>query len=299
MQNHTDKIAATHLGKRTDTKTSYDPTLLVAIPRYENRAQYNIDNTNLPFDGWDVWHAYEFSCLTENGVPVTRLLKLKYRCTGDYLVESKSLKLYLNSFNMTRLGVTTEECLDVCRSIIKNDLEKLLNTEITLDFIDNNSKRTEIFANFKNLAAIIDEKHLKIQNFNESPHLLETENTVSSQEYFLVFDSLRSNCRVTHQPDFGDFFIYYRSSNHIKEDSLFKYLCSFRSEFHFHEECCEMIFKRLYDLLNDDDRLFVCALYTRRGGIDICPVRWSQNCDGNMAEKLLDTTIYARNGIKQ
>ena len=141
---------------------------------------------------------------------------------------------------------------------------------------------------------------MKIEKFKESPQLLELELLSDEKEYYLTFDSLRSNCRVTHQPDFGDIFIYYKSNHHIKEDSLVKYLCSFRSEFHFHEECCEMIYKRLYDVLNisQNGDLFVCALYTRRGGIDICPVRWSKDCK-NMAVTLIDTAQYARKSIKQ
>lgn len=114
-----------------------------------------------------------------------------------------------------------------------------------------------------------------------------------------MFDSLRSNCRVTHQPDFGDVYIYYKSQKHIKETGLLKYLSSFRSEYHFHEECCEMIFKRLYDLLDEKDELYVCALYTRRGGIDICPTRWSKNCNINDILALTDITTYARKSIKQ
>ena len=88
---NTDQIAATHLGKKSGGSEFYDPSLLVAVPRIENRKQYNIDNENLPFYGWDVWHAYEFSCLTENGLPVTRILKIKYSCESEFIVESKSL----------------------------------------------------------------------------------------------------------------------------------------------------------------------------------------------------------------
>ena len=120
----------------------------------------------------------------------------------------------------------------------------------------------------------------------------------TEKKYFLKFGGLRSNCRVTHQPDFGDVFIYYNSRNHIKEDNLFAYLTSFRSEYHFHEECCEMIFKRLSDILNDSDELMVCALYTRRGGIDINPVR-RKNCQISDVEKLADMDLLTRNGIKQ
>lgn len=299
MLNQTDEIAATHLGKKSSGSETYNPTLLVAVPRYLNREQYNIQNDNLPFEGWDVWHAYEFSAMTGNGVPVTRLMKIRYNCNNDYLVESKSLKLYLNSFNMTRYGQTVNECLEICKQTIEKDLSSKLKTEVKINFIDNNAERIEIFNNFNNLMGFVDEKTLKIEKFKEAPELLETEETENVREYYLTFDSLRSNCRVTHQPDFGDAYIYYKSKKHIKEDSLIRYLSSFRSEYHFHEECCEMIYKRLEDILNSGDELFVCALYTRRGGIDICPSRKSENCNIDDMNTLVDISKYARKSIKQ
>lgn len=295
--NRTDEIASTHLGKKSEGSETYNPSLLVAIPRFENRKQYNIQNNNLPFEGWDVWHAYEFSAMTENGIPVTRLMKLKYNCTSEFLVESKSLKLYLNSFNMTKFGNTITECLEICKKTIEKDLSEKLKTEVTANFIENNAERSAIFTNFENIMNFVDEKTLKVEKFKEAPELLETEETEKEQTYHLMFDSLRSNCRVTHQPDFGDLYLYYRSKKHILEDSIVKYLSSFRSEFHFHEECCEMIYKRLFDLLDSGDELFVCALYTRRGGIDICPVR--TNCIVDDALKLIDLTKFARGSIKQ
>ena len=295
--NRTDEIASTHLGKKSEGSETYNPSLLVAIPRFENRKQYNIQNNNLPFEGWDVWHAYEFSAMTENGIPVTRLMKLKYNCTSEFLVESKSLKLYLNSFNMTKFGNTITECLEICKKTIEKDLSEKLKTEVTANFIENNAERSAIFTNFENIMNFVDEKTLKVEKFKEAPELLETAETEKEQTYHLMFDSLRSNCRVTHQPDFGDLYLYYRSKNHILEDSIVKYLSSFRSEFHFHEECCEMIYKRLFDLLDSGDELFVCALYTRRGGIDICPVR--TNCILDDALKLIDLTKFARGSIKQ
>ena len=294
---NTDKIASKFLGKKIEGSLNYDPTLLVAVPRYENRKQYGIDENDLPFGGFDIWHAYEFSCLTENGMPVTRLLKLKYSSKSPFIIESKSLKLYLNSFNMTKYGTNTGVCLDICKKIIENDLSKKLGTEVSVHFLPNNAKKVEIFQKFTDIMQFLDENELKIETFNENPQVLETEQVETQTEHYLTFDSLRSNCRVTHQPDFGDVFIYYKSKKHIKETSLVKYLCSFRSEYHFHEECCEMIFKRLLDLLNKGDELFVCALYTRRGGIDICPVRY--NCKIKDADALLDITQLARYGVKQ
>ena len=297
--NKTDELASTHLGKKSQGSENYNPSLLVAIPRCENRKQYDIDDNSLPFDGFDVWHAYEFSALTQNGVPVTRLLKLKYDCRSEFLVESKSLKLYLNSFNMSKFGADVNECLEICKNIIEKDLGEKLQTKIEANFIENCTERKEIFKNFHDIMNFVDEKILKVDKFKEAPELLQTTETDEEESYYLKFDSLRSNCRVTHQPDFGDLFLYYKSKKHILEDSLVKYLCSFRSEYHFHEECCEMIFKRLYDLLDSGDELFVCALYTRRGGIDICPARWSKSFKPDNVLTLGDVNKFARGSIKQ
>ncbi len=295
----TDELASRHLGKRSNGSEEYDPSLLVAIPRIENRKQYNLDSNKLPFDGWDVWHAYEFSVMTENGLPVTRLMKIKYNCESEFLVESKSLKLYLNSFNMSKFGKNILDCLNICKQKIEKDLSEKLQTNVQVNFLENSVERVEIFQNFENIMNLVDDSLLSVEKFKEAPELLEVEQGTQTQGYYLTFDSLRSNCRVTHQPDFGDAFIYYNSAKHIKEDSLIKYLSSFRSEFHFHEECCEMIFKRLYDLLDENEELFVCALYTRRGGIDICPARWSKNCNVSDVLDLINLEKFARCGIKQ
>lgn len=296
--NKTDEIASIHLGKKVSGSEKYDPNLIVAIPRIENRKQYKIENNNLPFKGFDIWHAYEFSSMTKNGIPVTRLMKMKYSCDSEFLVESKSLKLYLNSFNMTRFGNSINECLEICKNTIEKDLSKKLKTDVKINFFENNTERENIFNNFENIMNFVDENSLKIDKFKEAPEELKTEKSNEIKTHYLLFDSLRSNCRVTHQPDFGDLFIYYKSKTHILEDSIVQYLTSFRSEYHFHEECCEMIYKRLIDLLNENDELFVCALYTRRGGIDISPVR--SNCDTiTDALKLIDLKKFARGSIKQ
>ena len=299
MDNVTDKIASTHLGKKSSGSTTYDSSLLVAVPRIENRKHYCISNEILPFDGWDVWHGYEFSCLTENGLPVTRVLKLRYNCTSEYIVESKSLKLYLNSFNMTRVGDSIKECLAMCKNTIEKDLSEKLQTKVDINFIDECTNRVEVFRGYKNLVELVDESALSIARFKEAPELLKVSEGGERKSYCLKFDSLRSNCRVTHQPDFGDAFIYYESKKCIDEASLIEYLTSFRSEYHFHEECCEMIYKRLYDLLDKDDKLFVGALYTRRGGIDISPMRWSKDFEPDEVDKVIDLSTFARCGIKQ
>ncbi|MBP3821586.1 NADPH-dependent 7-cyano-7-deazaguanine reductase QueF [bacterium] len=293
---NSDLIASTLLGKRIEGFTSYNPSILVAVPREENRIKYSI-NSDLPFDGYDVWHCYEFSSMSENGLPVTKVLKLKYPCTSKFIIESKSLKLYLNSFNLSRFGKNTKECLEICRQTIQKDLSEKLQTVVEVDFPKND--KVEIFNNFKNIIELIDENTLKIEKFNEAPEVLLASNESKITQHYLKFESLRSNCRITHQPDFGDVFIYYKSQKVINLQSLIKYLVSFRSENHFHEECVEMIYKRLSDILDVNDKLFVCAMYTRRGGIDITPVRYSKDLTLSEIDSLYDLKVFARNGIKQ
>ena len=145
MQNQTDTIASTVLGKKVKGSETYNPSLLVAVPRQENRQKYNIDSNNLPFLGQDIWHAYEFSVMTANGIPVTRVIKLNYDCKNHYLIESKSLKLYLNSFNMSKFGQNIQQCLCICKTKIENDLSNKLQTEVKIEFLDNNSTKFDIF----------------------------------------------------------------------------------------------------------------------------------------------------------
>ena len=300
LNSQIDEIASTHLGKRVEGSKSYDSSLLVAVPRLENRKRYSIIPEELPFEGYDVWHCYEFSTMTKNNIPVTRVLKLKYSCDSEYIVESKSLKLYLNSFNMTNFGTSAAECLNICRQLVEKDLSEKLKTKVDAEFLTENTERVQLFDNYANLMSLTDKANLSAEIFKEAPELLKIEQiNEEKSNYYLRFDSLRSNCRVTHQPDFGDVFIYYRSKKVINYDSLIKYLISFRSEYHFHEECCEMIYKRLYDLLDSDDKLMVCALYTRRGGIDISPVRYSKGLTNSDIEALENLSVFARCGIKQ
>lgn len=299
MKDKTNEFASKYLGKKVSGSLSYDPSLLVVVPRSENRKQYNIEEKALPFNGFDIWHAYEFSCLTRKGVPITRVIKLKYNCSSKYIIESKSLKLYLNSFNMTHLGDSIDEALRISKEYIIKDLSEKLQTNVSLEFLEPKIKQINLFENYNNIMTYVDEAKLELNKYKEAPEVLKTDNTDLCKIYKLFFDSLRSNCRVTHQPDFGNVFICYESKKHIDEASLIQYLTSFRSEYHFHEECCEMIFKRLSDILDENDKLMVCALYTRRGGIDICPVRYTSNFDIYDYDNLLNTKNYASYFINQ
>ena len=132
----TNSIASKHLGQKSLGSLKYDPSLLVAIPRVENRLQYDISNDNLPFLGNDVWHCYEFSTMTKNNLPISRVLKLKYPIESEFLVESKSLKLYLNSFNMSNFGHDISTCLKIAKETIEKDLSNALKTNVQAEFLD-------------------------------------------------------------------------------------------------------------------------------------------------------------------
>ena len=265
------------LGKAAESCDCYDPSLLFRIPRSENRVQYQIDDKNLPFTGVDVWNCYELSFLTANGFPVSRVLKIIYSADSQYLVESKSLKLYLNSFNMERFEPTIKGSEIKVNQIIRKDLSLLLETEVQTTLFDENSKTLDAFKDLKdqNLTDLVPQQELEaieFSDFLENPDLLQGIINENLQTYQFRSDLLRSNCRVTNQPDWGDLFIRISSKYEIDLSAIIKYLVSFRKENHFHEEVVEMIFKRMYDKF-EPEKLMVAAMYTRRGGIDINPIR--------------------------
>lgn len=282
-------INDTILGKNASTPEKYDASLLFRIPRTENREQYDIHDGNLPFIGFDVWNCYELSFLTDNGMPVSRIMKLIYPADSPFLVESKSLKLYLNAFNMDSFGKTRNQAEKRVRDVITRDLSTLLLTEVRVILFDAASAVLEAFPQIKaDLAGLVSlekQESISFTRFNESPELLQSIKKDTIQHYAFCTDMLRSNCRVTNQPDWGDLFVDITTLHEIDLASVMEYLVSFRKENHFHEEVVEMIYKRFLDIF-EPENLMVAAMYTRRGGIDINPIRVSHS-------KLLDAAMLS------
>jgi len=266
------KIASTHLGQKGGEGYSevLDPSLLVAIPRYLNRETYEIDDDNLPFTGYDVWNAYEVSAITTKGRPVVGMLKIVYRADSKYHVESKSLKLYLNSLNMTRIGETGEECIKLLETIVSGDLSAVLGTEVKVKFFENTPEKEYLLEGYPRIQTLTDLDNIELTTYKSDQYQLEK----SSKNGILKvdIDFLRSNCRVTNQPDFGNMYIHIEADNLPTVDSLAKYVVSHRQVSHFHEEIAEMTYIHLLKAFNPE-KLMVTCLYSRRGGIDINPIR--------------------------
>jgi 7-cyano-7-deazaguanine reductase len=299
-----------HLGQTSEYKDQYDPGLLVNEPRSNNRQHLDIKDDALPFVGFDTWNAYEVSALTNNGLPVAGVAKVVYPCDSKYIVESKSIKLYFNSFNMYRCGEQPVDVLDYIDERASEDLSALLKTTVHVhthpaDFIASGQSVLDRFK-YRTLECMFTQEELckmKLDTYSETPELLELEDIskdpVESTEVRWHSSLLKSNCRVTSQPDWGDVYVMYKGQTHVTTDSLLKYFVSFRDECHFHEEICETIYKRLHDTLCPEELVVTC-LYARRGGIDINPVRASNNAlIARECQDLIDPFVMHTKTAKQ
>ncbi|MCD7710911.1 MAG: NADPH-dependent 7-cyano-7-deazaguanine reductase QueF [Porphyromonadaceae bacterium] len=271
------------LGRQVAYPEHYSPEILVRVDRAENRLAHAIDIARLPFVGFDVWNAYEVSILTENGIPANFVLRMLYPCESPYIVESKSLKLYLNAFNKSRFGRSVDEIVSFLTATVSHDLSSLLEipVKVVLETPPTAAGHTVLSPgmaceppvewpcwgmadlSFVPLTAYKEDRSLLLGDFGKGGTLMG------------MTDMLRSRCKVTSQPDWGDLYLYMQGERLPSVDKLLRYIVSFRDENHFHEEVVEMIYAALWSLFTPEE-LLVMAFYTRRGGIDINPVRASR-----------------------
>lgn len=265
------------LGKRDIIyKDTYNPEVLVPIDRQFNRDQYSIAAEDLPFSGVDVWHAYEAQFLCR-GVPVSGILKISIPCSTKQTVESKSLKLYLFSFMMENYDTTRSKAILLYEQTIRKDLRKLIEGDVKVKFFPVNRHRKDLSRiDYNEIYDNLSDYVTTANIYQERPDLLISSGIASETNFAVRFDGLRSNCRVTKQPDLGTMYISYAGSTPVNMEGLARYLISFRNENHFHEEIVEAVYKRIWDKFNPN-YLEVTAFYTRRGGIDICPTRCSDD----------------------
>ncbi len=254
------------LGKNSAYRTDYAPELLFPIARQGKRDELGLSGT-LPFFGVDVWNAYELSWLNMRGKPQVAVARITVPADSPNIIESKSFKLYLNSFNQTRLGGP-----DALRELLQQDLSAAVgaNVHVVLTMQEEFGKLQ--MGELDGL--LLDRLDIEVDSYSPQPELLKANFDELPVEETLVSHLLKSNCLVTGQPDWGSVQIIY-SGPQIDQESLLKYLIGFREHNEFHEQCVERIFT---DILRQcrPQHLTVYARYTRRGGLDINP--WRTNC---------------------
>jgi len=256
------------LGKETEYKAEYDASLIFPISREQNREKLTMPkhriNADLPFYGVDVWTGFEISWLNQKGKPQVYIAEFMIPCESKSIVESKSFKLYLNSFNQTKF-----DSISQVQAIMETDLSKGFGGEVKVTFYD----VLDYPLNQNNLGENIDHLDVEANDYKPNAALLslDADQAGSVVEETLNSHLLKSNCPVTNQPDWATLIIHYKGSK-LNREALLKYIISYRDHDDFHEHCAEQIFCDLYNL-GEFELLTVSARYTRRGGLDINPTR--------------------------
>ncbi len=252
------------LGKTTEYVSIYDPQLLCPFPRQVKRDEIGVRG-ELPFSGYDIWNAFELSWLNLKGKPVVAMGEFHFPCTSPYLIESKSFKLYLNSFNQTKISGFVE-----AEQRMIHDLSQAAGAPVQVHLFTSDRFRQEKIEPLSGES--IDNLDIEVDLYSITPVLLEGAADPSQMvEEELTSDLLKSNCLVTNQPDWGSLLIRYRGGR-IDREALLRYIISFRQHNEFHEQCVERIFVDLQRYCQPE-KLTVYARYTRRGGLDINPFR--------------------------
>jgi len=247
------------LGKEVIYKDTYDASLLFGIARSENRNKLTIAD---PLIGKDFWNGYEISWLNPKGKPVIRQAVFSIDSQSENIIESKSFKLYLNSFNQNQFE-HEQQVID----LMQKDLSACAKGEVIVEFFKVGGIQANSFEDFEN----IDELEVEIDLYDVDASLLKADENTHVLNQKIVSHLLKSNCPVTGQPDWGSVFIQ-MDGVALDKESVLKYIISYRQHGEFHEHCVEQIFCDLNRLFNPTS-LLVCAKYVRRGGLDINPVR--------------------------
>jgi 7-cyano-7-deazaguanine reductase len=260
-----------HLGKPATYADRYDPSLLYPISREPKRTELGLAGT-LPFFGADLWTAYELSWLTPRGKPQVAIAHVTVPCETPNIVESKSFKLYLNSFTNSAFA-NADEVRDRIRADVSEAVWRGASSpsSVGVRLVQPDQFDAEPIHELDGLS--IDRLDIECTQYTPAPELLKA--TVGEQPVneTLVSNLLKSNCLVTGQPDWGSLQVRY-SGPQIDQASLLQYLVSFRNHNEFHEQCVERIFMDVWTRCKPT-RLSVYARYTRRGGLDINPFRSS------------------------
>jgi 7-cyano-7-deazaguanine reductase len=251
------------LGKTVAYDDVYNPDRLFPIPRSINREKIGI-TADLPFSGFDIWNHYEVSWLNDKGKPVVAVARIIYGCDSVNIIESKSMKLYFNSFNNTKI-----QNIEILRQMIMRDIQLGIDAQVAVSIeLMKQGGEEYIQRGFEGIC--LDNLDTDCSVYTCDPSFLRVEDNDIDYE-ILYSDLLKSNCLVTNQPDWGSVKIMYKGRK-INREGLLRYIVSFRNSNDFSEQCIERIFM---DVMRQcqPEKLTVYGRFTRRGGIDINPMR--------------------------
>lgn len=263
------------LGKASSYVDQYDSSLLFPIPRHEKRAEIGIANA-IPFMGADLWTAFELSWLNTKGKPQIAIAHITVPCETPFISESKSVKLYFNSFNNTRFEGSNHGA-DAVREAIALDIGAATSgkprgeSRVGVKLLAFDAFSTEKLQELEGVN--LDRLDVECTHYTPAPQLLSAALDEQPVTETLVSHLLKSNCLVTGQPDWGSVQISY-SGPQIDQAGLLQYIVSFRNHNEFHEQCVERIYMDVMQRCKPT-KLAVFARYTRRGGVDINPFRTS------------------------
>lgn len=247
--------------RKTGFVNTYTPGLLCPVARQPKRDEIRIPEA-LPFQGCDIWNAYELSWLNLRGKPEIAIAEFRVPCDSEHLVESKSFKLYLNSFCQSKFASREE-----VEATLAKDLAGATGSEVGVSLMLPEQFSHQRSSGFS--GTCLDRLEVRVERYAVQPDFLTTGDEVVEER--LYSNLLKSNCPVTGQPDWGSVWFHY-VGRRIDPEGLLKYVISFREHQEFHEHCVERMF---VDILRrcQPEKLTVYARYTRRGGLDINPFR--------------------------
>lgn len=257
---------AKHLGEKSAYIATYTTSLLQPIARSLGRKNIGLADEKMPFDGFDLWTAFELSWLNKKGKPLVAIAEFRVPATSANLIESKSFKLYLNSLNQSRF-----DSANLLQDILRADLSHAAAADVSVTLFEAMKDYSKKIDGLDGIS--IDELDISVGDYAFNAGYLQGATTEASPfvTETLTSNLLKSNCLVTHQPDWGSVVIKY-AGRQIDREKLLRYIISFRQHNEFHEQCVERMFSDIKRYCNPE-KLTVFARYTRRGGLDINPFR--------------------------
>lgn len=260
---NTSSLIHSPLGQDVNYPSRYDPSVLFPIARQTNREALVLPSQ---WYGADIWYAYEISWLNPKGKPIVAVGRFSVPWNSPSLIESKSFKLYLNSFNESHF-----ESIEAVKKHMMQDLSATAGASVEVSLYPLSPYEGPALGSLE--GTVIDQLDIEINDYTPNPALLEVAANETKTNEILVSHLLKSNCPVTGQPDWGTVQIQY-TGQAIQPESLLRYIVSFRKHTEFHEHCVERIYSDIMAHCQPE-QLFVMARYTRRGGLDINPWRSS------------------------